>query len=310
MASDSSVGAAGGACLTVVPGCKQWAYDEAFSRNAGLISPHEQIQLRDCRVAIPGLGGVGGVHLLTLARLGVGKFSIADPDSFEIANFNRQIGATLGNLGRSKAKAMAELVQSVNPEADVRVMDEPVTPENVDCFLEDVDLVIDGIDFFAIEARRLVFQEARRRGIWALTAGPMGFSAAWLTFDPAGMSFDAYFDLKDSMPRIEQLIAFAVGLAPRATHLPYLELSIVDVGSGTAPSSSLACQLCSGVATAEAIKILLRRGKVRAVPWYCQFDAYRHKLHTGRLRLGNRHPIQQLKRTWLKRRLRLAESES
>ena len=53
-------------------------YQEAFSRNEGLISKEEQEVLRNSRIAIPGLGGVGGVHLMTLARVGIGKFHIAD----------------------------------------------------------------------------------------------------------------------------------------------------------------------------------------------------------------------------------------
>jgi hypothetical protein len=60
--------------------------------------------------------------------------------------------------------------------------------------------------------------------------------------------------------------------------------------------------LCSGVAAAEAIKILLGRGPVRAAPWYFQFDAYRLKFRRGRLRAGNRHPWQRVKRRWLLRR--------
>lgn len=296
--------------FAVAPYHDDWDYNVAFSRNFGLISPQEQQVLRNSRVAIPGLGGVGGIHALTFARLGIGNFTIADPDHFETANFNRQVGATLENLGRSKAEVIANQLKSVNPEADVRAHFGPVTPENISEFLEGVDLVVDSIDFFAIEVRRLVFREARRRGIWALTAGPIGFSAAWLLFDPAGMSFDTYFDLDDSMPRLDQLIAFAVGLAPRATHLAYLDLEKVDVSSGTGPSSSLACQLCSGVAAAEAVKILLCRGKVHAAPWYFQFDAYRQTLRKGRLRLGNRNPVQRLKRAWLRRRIRQAEGRS
>ena len=68
----------------------KWSYDEAFKANRGLISEEEQEKLRNCRVAIAGMGGVGGIHLVTLARLGIGKFTIADPDVFEVANFNRQ----------------------------------------------------------------------------------------------------------------------------------------------------------------------------------------------------------------------------
>jgi tRNA A37 threonylcarbamoyladenosine dehydratase len=70
---------------------EQFDYSSAFSRNIGWVTADEQAKLRDSRVAIAGLGGVGGPHLLTLARLGVGKFNIADFDRFELQNFNRQI---------------------------------------------------------------------------------------------------------------------------------------------------------------------------------------------------------------------------
>jgi hypothetical protein len=65
----------------------------------------------------------------------------------------------------------------------------------------------------------------------------------------------------------------------------------------------LACHLCSGVAAAEVLKILLGRGPILAAPHYAQFDAYRRLLRTGRLRGGNRHPWQRLKRWWLRRKL-------
>jgi molybdopterin/thiamine biosynthesis adenylyltransferase len=253
-------------------------------------------------VAIVGLGGVGGVHLATLARLGIGSFHIADPDCFETANFNRQYGATTHSLGRSKAEVMAETAEAINPEVKLRVFSESITSDNVADFLEGVDVVVDGIDFFAIEARRLVFREARRRGQWAITAGPLGFSAAWMSFAPDGMSFDEYFDLNDRMDRWGQLIAFAVGLAPRATHLPYLDLSRVDPQLEQAPSAGLGCHLCAGVAAAEVVRILLNRGGVLPAPWYFQFDAYRHVFHKGRLRWGNRHPWQRVKRWYLRKR--------
>ena len=278
-----------------------WSYDEAFARNRGLITADEQQRLRASRVAIAGMGGVGGVHLATLVRLGVGQFTIADPDRFETANFNRQYGATLRGLHRSKADVMAEEVRAINPDLDLRVFTEAITPANVGEFLDGADVFVDGIDFFGIEARRLLFREARARGIWALTAGPIGLSTAWLTFDPNGMSFDRYFDIDDGMERIDQLIAFAVGLVPRLTHARYMDLGEVDIESKTGPSAGLACNLCSGVAAAETLKILLGRGPMRPVPYFAQFDAYRGILRHGRLRGGNRHPWQRLKRWWLRR---------
>lgn len=280
-----------------------WSYANAFTRNLGLVSEAEQERLRQSRVAIAGLGGVGGIHLATLARLGIGAFQIADPDRFEVVNFNRQQGAVLSSLGRRKATVMGQQARAINPDVDVQVFPEAITPRNVAEFLDGVDVLVDGIDFFAIDARRLLFREARRRGIWAVTAGPLGFSTAWLLFDPHGMSFDDYFDLHDGQDGLDQVVAFAVGLAPQATHLKSLDLSRVDLQGHRGPSLGLACQLCAGVAAAEVVKILLHRGPIHAAPWHFQFDAYWHLFRKGYRHWGNRHPWQRLKRWWLRRRL-------
>lgn len=292
------------------PAADPWSYDVAFSRNLGLISPEEQAKLRESCVAIAGMGGVGGVHLITLARLGIGRFRIADPDEFEVANFNRQYGGLLRHLGQTKVEVMAEEARQINPEVVIESFAEPVDAANVDHFLAGADVFLDGIDFFSFNTRRLLFAAARERGIWSVTAGPLGFSSAWLVFDPQGMSFDEYFDLRDDMSTWEKVAAMAVGLAPGATHLPYLDLKYVDPASGRGPSAGLACQLCSGIASAEILKILLGRGPLRPAPCYAQFDAYRQILRRGRIPWGNRHPWQRLKRAVLKKRLEAADTRA
>jgi molybdopterin/thiamine biosynthesis adenylyltransferase len=285
------------------PGIPSFSYDRAFARHRGLFNPEEQQRLRASRVAIAGMGGVGGIHLVTLARLGIGAFNIADPDHFELANFNRQYGANLRSVGHRKVEVMAAEARAVNPELRLRVFSEAITSRNVGDLLDGVDVVVDGIDFFSIDDRRNLFREARRRGIWAVTAGPIGFSAAWLVFSPTGMSFDEYFDLNDKMDQADRLIAFLVGLTPRATQRAYVDLTQVDPRTGTGPSAGLSCHVCSGVVAAEVVKILLRRSPIRPAPWYCQFDAYRQKLVKGRLLGGNRHPWQRVKRAILRRYL-------
>ncbi|WP_182871053.1 ThiF family adenylyltransferase [Rhodopirellula sp. JC639] len=279
-----------------------WDYHQAFKRNRGLISPEEQERLRNFRVAIPGMGGVGGLHLMTLARMGFGKFRIADADSFDVGNFNRQFGATINNIGRPKTEVLAEFAGSVNPEAEIDVINGFVTEKNVAEFLDGVDLVVDALDFFAFDARRMLFREAAQRGIWVLTAGPIGFSTAWLAFDPNGMSFDNYFDLHDGMQPVDLFVAFFVGLTPRSTHLPYFDYSYVDP-NGAGPSVAAACRLAAGVVGVEAVKILLGRGKVRAAPYYNQFDVYRYLFRMGWMPMGNRNPIQRIKRRVLKRKM-------
>jgi molybdopterin/thiamine biosynthesis adenylyltransferase len=282
----------------------KWTYEEAFKRNRGLITEAEQERLRNSRVAIAGMGGVGGVHLITLARLGIGKFTIADPDVFEVANFNRQYGATVSNLGRNKAEVMAEAALDINPELGLRVFSNAIDATNVDGFLRDADLVVDGLDFFAIEARRMLFKKAAEQGVWAVTAGPIGFSTAWLAFDPKGMTFDRYFDLSDSMGRIDMLAAFAVGLTPKALQMPYTDLSHACVEERTGPSASIGCQLAAGVMGSMTLKVLLNRGKLTAAPVYLQFDSFRNRLVEHRLIMGNRSPLQRLKRLLLKNRFK------
>src|SRR6186713_2900679 len=88
--------------LASVPDRSTDFYERAFQRNLGLISDDEQQVLRRACVAVAGAGGVGGLHLLALARMGIGRFHLADYDTFEVSNFNRQFGATVSSIGQSK----------------------------------------------------------------------------------------------------------------------------------------------------------------------------------------------------------------
>ena len=139
------------------PAAPAFSYDTAFSRNLGWLTDWEQRSLRARRAAIAGLGGVGGVHLLTLARLGIGAFTLADPDSYDMVNLNRQVGATMASIGRPKCAVMAELARAINPEVDLRLFPAGVTEETIDAFLADADVYVDGLDFFALDIRRKVF---------------------------------------------------------------------------------------------------------------------------------------------------------
>lgn len=271
-----------------------FSYETAFSRNIGWLTHDEQQSLRQKRIAIAGMGGVGGFHLLTLARLGVEKFYIADLDTFELANFNRQAGASLSTLGRAKVEVLAGMARDINPDAEIRVFPGGVNAENLADFFRDVDLYVDGLDFFAFDAREQVFKYCAEHRIPAVTVAPLGMSAALLNFMPGGMSFEDYFQVA-GRPELEKAVRFLVGLAPALLHRHYLaDKSRVDLKAGKGPSTIIACQLCAGVAASEALKILLGRGKVWAAPHGIQFDGYRNRLaHTWRPG-GNRNPINQL----------------
>src|SRR6185436_6531749 len=111
-------------------GLAMFSYREAFDRNLGWITEEEQNILAQKRVAIAGLGGVGGAHLLTLTRLGIGRFNLAELDHFELHNFNRQVGANVGSIGRSKLEVMAEMATGINTGLQIEPFAEGINAGN------------------------------------------------------------------------------------------------------------------------------------------------------------------------------------
>jgi sulfur-carrier protein adenylyltransferase/sulfurtransferase len=280
-----------------------FSYDNAFSRNIGWVTANEQKILCNKRIAIAGMGGVGGVHLLTLARLGIGAFNIADFDVFDMANFNRQAGAAMSSLGKPKAEVMVALAKDTNPDVDIRIFPQGVSNDNLSDFFADVDLYVDGLDFFAFSIRQAAFAACAELSIPAITAAPLGMGTAVINFLPGEMSFEDYFQFGD-LPDEEKALRFLLGLAPAGLHFGYLvDPSRVDLANHRGPSTIMACQLCAGAAATEALKILLNRGQVRAAPHGLHFDAYRGKLaHTWRPG-GNRNLLQRLLLNVARRRL-------
>lgn len=250
-----------------------FSYDAAFARNLGLVTEAEQARLRQTCVGLPGMGGVGGAHLQTLARLGIGAFHLADPDTFDQANLNRQCGATTTTLGRAKVDVLAEMARSINPEARVRSFPDGVTADNTTDFLDGVDVVVDGIEFFAIEARRRLYAACRRRGIPVIQAGPIGYGAAVLVFLPTGPSFDAHFGIDDAMTRAEMLLAHALGHG--AALRQDIDPTRVDLEKQKGPALASACLLCAATAATELLKLRCNRGPVMAAPHGVYYDPFR-----------------------------------
>jgi len=269
-----------------------FSYSEAFRRNIGWVTEAEQQVLRGRRVAIAGLGGVGGAHLLTLTRLGIGRFHLADFDRFELHNFNRQVGATVHTVGRPKVDVMAEMASAINPELDIRSFPDGINSGNAERFLDGVDLYIDGLDFFVFDERQRIFAICAQRGIPAITVAPLGLGAALLVFLPGRMTFEEYFGMGNASED-EKAARFLVGLSPSMLQMGYLvDPTRLDLAARTGPSTPMGCDLCAGIAGTEALKVLLGRGGVVAAPRGVHFDAYKNRLRRTWRPGGNAHPVQ------------------
>ncbi len=283
---------------------EEYSYSTAFSRNVGWVTPAEQQRLREARVAVAGLGGVGSAHVLTLARLGVERFHLADFDHFDLHNFNRQAGAFVSTIGQAKVDVIAAMARDINPGVEVREFPEGVTTENLDAFLDDVDVYVDGLDFFAMDMRRSVFAACAAKGIPALTAAPIGMGVALLYFKPGGMTFEDYFRF-EGHDRQEQFTRLIAGLSPAMLQRSYLAVpEAVDFPRERVPSTVMACDLCAGVMGVQVLKIVLERGPLKAAPWGMHWDAYRQKCSFTWRPRGNANPLQRLLLALIRPKLR------
>ena len=174
---------------------KSFNYKLAFSRNIGWVTEEEQAILKTKRVAIAGMGGVGGSHLLTLVRLGITQFHLSDFDEFACENTNRQAGANVDSYDKKKLDTMVSMAKVINPEIDIKLWPEGINTNNTDEFLDGVDCYVDSLDFFALNARKLIFKLCAEKSIPATTAAPIGMGTAYLNFLPGEMTFEEYFQL-------------------------------------------------------------------------------------------------------------------
>lgn len=120
---------------------------DAFSRTELLLGQEAMQTLRQSRVAVFGLGGVGGYAVEALARCGVGMLDLIDHDTVSVSNLNRQILATTQTVGRLKAEVAAERVRSINPDAVVRAIPVFYLPQTREQFdFSQYDYIVDAID--------------------------------------------------------------------------------------------------------------------------------------------------------------------
>lgn len=137
---------------------------EEFSRTEMLLGADAMDRLARSRVAVFGVGGVGGYVCEALARSGVGALDLIDKDKVAVSNINRQIIATRETVGREKTEVMRERILSINQDAVVRVYPCFFLPENADRFpFSEYDYVVDAVD--TVTAKIELVMRAKDAGV-------------------------------------------------------------------------------------------------------------------------------------------------
>ena len=134
----------------------------SLSRTELLIGKEGLEKLRDSKVVVFGIGGVGSFTVEALARAGVGNLILIDDDTVCLTNLNRQIHATYKTISKNKVEVMKERVLSVNRNCNVETIQVFVTPDNLEEIIpDDVDYVVDAIDTVSAKIALAVYCEQK-----------------------------------------------------------------------------------------------------------------------------------------------------
>ena len=208
-------------------------FPDRYNRNMSALSQEECEKLAQARIAVVGCGGLGGLVIETLARIGVGYLCVIDSDAFEESNLNRQLLCTEAAIGREKAVVAAERVHEVNSEISVEPIVAFLTESNAAELLAGMDCVVDCLD--NLEARFWMAHACQKLGIPVVYGAIAGWFGQVCTVYPDDVSFVSMYGEPFGESQHEKL-----------GNLPFTAYSV------------------SAIQAAEAVKVVLGRpGQIR-----------------------------------------------
>lgn len=260
------------------------SYKEMINRNIGLISEDQQELLRRSKIAIFGMGGIGGTVFEVLVRTGVEKFSIVDHDAFETSNLNRQILATRKTTGKPKVEAGKERALEINPDIDIECFDH-LDESNITEILKDAHAAVLAIDI--LKPCLIVSRAARKLNIpliegWAIPFGNVRtFTADTPSLEEAyglptiGRAIDDIDE--ETLKRLGFEVLLELG---KIEGIPdfYSDEVIERIAAGHIPSFAPMVWLTSVLMALETIKVLLHWGNIAFAPQFTLYDPFGHRI--------------------------------
>lgn len=166
-----------------------------------------QLALRNLKIGVAGLGGMGSNIAEILVRLGVGHLNVSDPDTIEISNMNRQVIANLTTVGMTKLDACVKELLNIEPELSLKTFPEGINEENSEAFVKDMDIIINEIDVLHVDKQIHLLEAARKHGIPVYTTLVVGVGIHLYKYSP-----DSDFTPRDFLgailddPSLDQII--------------------------------------------------------------------------------------------------------
>ena len=261
---------------------------KATERNNGFLSETEKEKLQASLISIAGVGGDGGRLAVELARLGVGKFRLADPEVFEYENLNRQEGSNYQSVGTNKAVVIASEILKINPYAQIEVFSKGVNQKNIHAFLMNANLVIDETEMTIPSIGAIIARKARANMQPTLMVLNVGFGCQVTSFKPNGLTFEKRFGLKEEAT-INEIKKNIVPLTKWLAYIPsYVDnATFKKVSEQIIPAPSLVqgVDSAASIGATEALKHILDRGSPVFAPRTIIHDSYERKTKVVRFQL-------------------------
>ena len=231
-----------------------------FSRSEPLFGPEGMARLRQARVAVFGIGGVGGYAAEALVRSGVGHVALIDNDDVALTNLNRQLAALHSTLGQPKTDVMARRLRDVNPEAEITVHPMFYLPDNADAIdLTCFDWIIDAVD--TVAAKLELITRADRLGVPIISA--MG---AGNKLDPTRLEVaDIYQTRECRLARVIRSECRKRGVRQLKVVYSTEPPVVIEANNGESPAASRRAVPASAIFVPAAMGLILASEVVRAL---------------------------------------------
>lgn len=243
-------------------------YPETTVRNRGIILEEQQEILKNAVITVAGCGAGGGATAVSLARLGVRNFRLADLDTIDYTNINRQEGAYHSTVGQNKVEVIKRLILDIHPEATVELYPEGLNESNVEKFLQGSDLVLEEIDYRKPQYTLLVHQQARALNIPLFTTIPVAWNAFLFYFDPKGMTYEEYTGINPEKLLTSSDLRTTAFIPEPPLYLSQQLLQDVLDEKIDIPAVDTGVRLASALASAYCAFYLTGSKKLKPVPHY------------------------------------------
>lgn len=275
-------------------------YWERVNRSLGWLGNTEaeqrerQEKLKNAVIGIAGTGGIGGQLAQRLVRLGVRNLKLADPDTFDISNMNRQMGADLEHIGKNKAEVVAEMTYALNHDVNIAVYPEGITPETAQDFVEDCDYVLDQMDFYEVANRYALHRAFRKsdKAKFIFKVPTVAHGTYIFKYTKDSMTIEDVYGIKEDSPLSPEVIhRLMERIIPKMPNYPseetldhwFIDLERMPIFAACPPIAEgvLAERLAQAITEVDQLP---GAAKITVQPGYVYFDtlSWSTEIHEGK----------------------------